>query len=348
MSASCQQHSTMRLCILDPHPRKEGTCVARMFNSALNSNAAATLIETTIYVIQEHIWPAPAASETSTPSPALNNNNVNNNNTLQGLSPLQQEIREFCLTKPSHSDSKYITYATLVSSYIVQNFDGVAISGSSDSVLDFYKDTLPYLPLLKLVIEQLVVKYDFPLLGICFGAQALAATIYGQHVMKRLKDKEFGFKTFTILDQEFELFKPVATALSDKPLGPSFNCASCHEDCFDQVYDPSIHQPLEPAVVELQEQQDKEIEANKVTNKLVTVCSSTQWYNQAFRVQGKRAFAMQFHPEFLKENAEAIYDRKRAQNVAVVHDVSSGPDASIGLHVAHNFFRIMKEARTKE
>ncbi|KAL0485009.1 GMP synthase guaA [Acrasis kona] len=186
--------------------------------------------------------------------------------------------------------------------YIEHNYDGIAISGSDDSCMN---DSLPYLKILLPLIRKCVTNKDFPLFGICFGAQAIIRALKGDSGVSTMhqqgKEHEYGFLKYKIIKKNQFL-----DGISD-----TFVSTAYHGDCF------------------LLDEEEK------------LVVSET-WDNQAYQIPDRKCFGVQFHPEFPKEFGLKIFEDLLQTNkeARVVRD-ASGPDDEPGVLMAKNFIKII-------
>jgi GMP synthase (glutamine-hydrolysing) len=134
-----------------------------------------------------------------------------------------------------------------------RDYASVLVSGSQASVYD----QRPWIePLLELLLEA--ARADVPLLGICFGHQAIARAVCGPGAVRRAWRSELGWVE---VEQG-----PHGALLDDLP--PRFPCFVSHHD---------------EVVCGLPE--------------LEVLARSERCPVHAFRVRGRRAFGVQFHPE---------------------------------------------------
>jgi GMP synthase-like glutamine amidotransferase len=195
------------------------------------------------------------------------------------------------VAKPSPQD---------VIAHIGNHFDGIVIGGSQDSCMN---DTLPYIPLLLEVI-RLSVEKDIPLLGICFGAQAIYRALYGDSAVSTMAKKglvgEFGVIQVTLTETQNTIFKNVPT---------SFHTTISHADCF--------------LIVD---------EKNKLAK-------TRNWDNQAYQINGKRTWGLQFHPEFKALDTDILTKRvaDRDGTSSHIHRDAQEPDANVTRTIAENF-----------
>lgn len=146
-----------------------------------------------------------------------------------------------------------------------------------------------------LQIIQHLSKHAFPFLGICYGAQALARAIYGKEALGTMQKRELGCKVVTLVEPVHELFANCPA---------QFATSLSHGDCFAS---PQIE----------------------------TLCTTTQWQNQAYHVHGTKSYGLQFHPEFSMQDAQAVYDRKPE---FVAHDLGKNePNMKVSYQIAQNF-----------
>lgn len=176
---------------------------------------------------------------------------------------------------------------------ISKSYHGVVITGSKSSCMD---DTLSYISDLTKII-QIFIKNNFPLLGICFGAQVIALAHYGRESVSKMvevnKEPEFGFKFIKILQKD-ELFENCPT---------TFKATVSHEDCF-----------------------------HKGINSLA--CTE-HWNYHAFRVDSLKVWGVQFHPEILGNDAIDLFNGFKGRKV--VHEFEGYPDEDVAFQIAKNF-----------
>jgi GMP synthase-like glutamine amidotransferase len=180
----------------------------------------------------------------------------------------------------------------------MRNYIGCVITGSKSCCMD---ETLPYRDTLMQMIRDMITA-DFPLLGICFGAQIIALTHFGSsHVttMKKLDQlPEYGFKWIELLKQD-----PIFQNCPSK-----FKAAVSHEDCF---YD------------------------------IESTARTTQWKYHAFRIEDKKIWGLQFHPEFTGQDALDVYNS--FVNRTVVHEFDGCSDEIVSKQIATNFYNLCIE-----
>lgn len=207
--------------------------------------------------------------------------------------------------------------ASTLFSHITSSYDALCVGGSEDSVLMgsslFYLETL--LQLLKNCVNA-----NFPVLCICFGAQALAASVYGKQVIFQLKncnlpDGEHGFKQFTILQPNCPLFNGFRFLNSTMPSLPaaasaSFDNVATHNDCF------------------------------VLTGKTNSLCKTSEWEHQAFQVDGKKVFGLQFHPELTNKEALELFEIEEKNGFKIKHEKEE-TNEEVGRKIASNFVDLL-------
>jgi GMP synthase-like glutamine amidotransferase len=190
--------------------------------------------------------------------------------------------------------------------YIEDHYDCLAISGSDDSTMN---DKLPYLKILLPLIRKCVTKRNFPVFGICFGAQAICRALKGDSGVSTMKAQgkghEYGFLRYTMLRRNV-LFDGVAD---------QFISTAYHGDCFLLDED----------------------------EKLVT---SDYWDNQAFQIKDRKCFGVQFHPEFPKEFSVQMFEdlANILPEAHIVKDASSA-DLEPGRCIARNFVKVILDGQ---
>lgn len=169
-----------------------------------------------------------------------------------------------CTIDVFHPPSQDWPTITCIFEGIVNKYDALVLSGSSDSVLS--GTSLSYfMPLFHIVNN--CITFQFPVLGVCFGAQFLAHVAFGAGTVQKMSKPQYGFVSLVQQQKSFELLTNCPT---------SFVTTVCHEDGF----------------------------ANQ---NLHSACVSAAWSNYTFRVPNSKAFGIQFHPEFTAEEAELIF-----------------------------------------
>lgn len=178
---------------------------------------------------------------------------------------------------------------------IANTYQGVIITGSKSSCMD---DSLSYISdLIKMI--QIFVKNNFPLLGICFGAQVIALSHYGRESVSKMeevnKEPEFGFKYITLL-QDDEIFENCPN---------KFKATVSHEDCF--------HKSIK------------------------SLASTDHWGYHAFRIDKLKIWGVQFHPEILGKDAIDLFNGFKGRKV--VHEFDGYPDEDVAHQIAKNFVK---------
>jgi GMP synthase (glutamine-hydrolysing) len=151
-----------------------------------------------------------------------------------------------------------------------RNYASLLVSGSQASV----RDPRPWIPPL-LELLRAGVRADVPLLGVCFGHQAIARAVCGPAAVRRAWRSELGWV-------EVER-APRAALLGDQP--PRFPCFVSH---------------LDEVVRDLPE--------------LEVLARSRRCPVHAFRVRGRRAFGVQFHPELEPSTCAQLVRSKLARH----------------------------------
>ncbi|KAG2378245.1 hypothetical protein C9374_008388 [Naegleria lovaniensis] len=189
--------------------------------------------------------------------------------------------------------------------YLLKHFDAVLITGSEDCCMD---DSLCYIKQLCDLIRDLV-DINFPVFGICFGAQAIIRALFGKQSVAHLKDlgkePEFGCIALELTKEgkECGLFDGIEHVRE----GVAFYSSSSHSDAFllnnDQVE---------------------------------RIIQSRHWENQGYRIKGKMCYGLQFHPEMDTHASNAIFNSVTTVPIKYddhVHEL----DMSVGVKIAKNF-----------
>jgi len=190
---------------------------------------------------------------------------------------------------------------------LTSQFDGVIITGSEDCCMD---DTLPYIKQLCSVVRELV-ELNFPVLGVCFGAQTIVRALFGDEHVSHLKNlnvqPEFGYIAieFTEHAEGNEFLKGIEKK-SDKV---AFYSSSSHSDCF--LVKPS-------------------------NDKMVHLMKSPHWEYQGYQIKDKLCYGIQFHPEMDLIASQKIFHT--IKHVPIIHDDNQHePDMKVGVLMAKNF-----------
>jgi GMP synthase-like glutamine amidotransferase len=190
----------------------------------------------------------------------------------------------------------------IVIEYIEQHYDGVVIGGSQDSCMD---DSLPYVQPLLEVIRLCVNDKNIPLLGICFGAQAIARALHGDSHVDTMANKGYS--------GEYGIIEIILSEHCNNPiferLPKKFFTTISHGDCFI-----------------IPEEKDK-------------LAKTRNWDNQAYQIKDKSTWGLQFHPEFKAKDTEILLLRVRDRlgpNQFIHHDAPE-PDPYVTKTIAENF-----------
>ncbi len=157
-------------------------------------------------------------------------------------------------------------------------FAGIVVSGSAASV----REDRPWLGPLDALLRRALDR-GVPILGVCFGHQALARAAIGPAAVRRSPTSELGWD---------EIVRTGPDELLDA-LPQRFVCFLSHEDEVD---------PAAPGIVRL--------------------ARSRRCATQAFRVPGRPAWGVQFHPEMAPPEAEAIVRRSIARHAHLGGDLA--------------------------
>lgn len=162
---------------------------------------------------------------------------------------------ETILNEYDFNITKVEGFSTDISKINPFDYDAVIVLGGAMGV--YQSDLFPYLND-EIALIQKCIAADFPLFGICLGAQLTAAAL-GQNVYKGTAGKEIGFMDIEMTDaglnSPMRHFAPSKTKIFQ-----------WHGDTFDLPPEATL------------------------------LASSPQYKNQAFQI-GKYIFATQFHPE---------------------------------------------------
>ncbi|KAL0479468.1 hypothetical protein AKO1_007638 [Acrasis kona] len=212
------------------------------------------------------------------------------------------EMLKFELKSENDAHAKEVPVVDIFK-FITEHYHGLVISGSDDScVFDRRK---PYLDKTLLPLIRSLLSIDFPMFGICFGAQAIVSAHYGDAVMSTMKKQnkldEFGYTRLRTLKQD-EILRDVPS---------EFVSGSYHSDCF-------------------------------VLKEGESIIGGDNWYSQAFHIPGKRAYGVQFHPEYDKEIVDECLE-----DVKVIYGIdtpvfldANEPDMQVGRTMARNFINL--------
>jgi len=284
-----QPKGHIRMCVFDVSDRiefHEGQLIQDMFHFNEEDQEKMPRVGADVFAIKYDHWP-------------IDNSDLS----LVLVDEYLKKNRDHFL-KGEHVDrlveEERLPSVDAILSYIEEHYDAIAISGSDDSTMN---DNLPYLKILLPLIRKCVTKRDFPVFGICFGAQAIIRALKGDNAVstmkKQGKDHEYGFLQYKMLRPNI-LFEGVKD---------NFISTAYHGDCF------------------LLDEEEK----------LVT---SNYWDNQAFQIKDRRCFGVQFHPEFPKEFSIQMFDdlAKVNKEAYIVKDAPS-PDLEPGRCIARNYIR---------
>ncbi|KAL0478178.1 hypothetical protein AKO1_003129 [Acrasis kona] len=200
-----------------------------------------------------------------------------------------------------------------VLNYLTKNYDGLVIGGNNDHQVD--DDTQEYFDTLYPLMNELI-KIDYPVLGICWGAQAIMRALHGDDALAKMtavgKEPQIGVLKYTVIKKGNPLFEGVSD---------DFYSLSFHKACFI-IADPSAK----------------------------IICSRDgYWDNQAFQFKKKRCFGVQFHPEhtlasstktFNKFKSLSAKDKGDFANSSLIYD-KEAPDEDQGKKIAQNFLNII-------
>jgi GMP synthase-like glutamine amidotransferase len=283
---SAQPIMNKRICILDPTNRSakssRGIQLKDLFESIPNTSAD-------IYAIKYNHWPCTSMTIT--------------------LEQVDEDIAKN--GKDSNIGGDVHPSVQSIVDYITSHYYGVVIGGNGDHyVMD---DSQKYFQVLFPLIKELV-KIDFPLLGICWGAQAIIRVIKGDRYISTMreqgKEPQIGIVRYTITNH-IGLFKDVQE---------SFFGVTFHQACF-----------LIDDHEKLMYSRDK------------------YWDHQAFRF-GKNCFGLQFHPEHTLESVDRLFnwfdnatneERGIYANINKVMEAEY-PDTDIGRVIAKNFLELKR------
>lgn len=178
-------------------------------------------------------------------------------------------------------------------------FDRIVVSGSKTSV----EEEAPWIEQLDDFIRRAVAA-SRPLLGVCYGHQALVRALGGQRLLRRAPRGEFGWVRIQTTDGGSPLFKGLAR---------EFHSFGWHQD-----------------------------EAIGLPSGMRNLARSERCPIQACEVEGKPVFGVQFHPERSLEGARASLARRlkgdpKAECLGAGLDAKLF-DASVGETIFHNFF----------
>jgi len=285
LSAYASIKPNIRICILDPSNRtvySGGELLEQMYSSCSDDFVNVTC---DIFAIAYHHWPGIAEPTT-----------------LNHVKEFIKKVNPPNLNVPPLHAAEKLPTPEVVVDYIKGQYHALVIGGSDDSV----NDESPYVKLFIQVLQRLI-KDDFPIMGYCFGAQAIARSMYGPQSVTKLEKLtgrsggEFGFIKYQMTDfaRSCPLFRNVNDGLIS---------AALHNECFT---------------------------VNETTELLF---SSSNCPHSAFKVHGKRAFGFQFHLDFTKEEGEKFFALQISMSpeTQIIRDHDS-PDLESSRKIIRNF-----------
>nr|CAG4718110.1 unnamed protein product [Naegleria fowleri] len=194
-----------------------------------------------------------------------------------------------------------------ITEYLLKHFDAILITGSEDCCMD---DSLCYIKKLCNLIRNLV-DINFPILGICFGAQVIIRALFGNNSVAHLKDlgkePEFGYIALELTKEgkECGLFDGIEQVQE----GVGFYSSSSHSDAFLLTDD---------------------------NTQVERIIKSRHWENQGYKVKNKMCFGLQFHPEMDAHTSNEIF--KNVTTIPIKYDDNvHEPDMTFGVKIAKNF-----------
>jgi GMP synthase-like glutamine amidotransferase len=274
----------IRICILDPSNRtyySGGELLDKMYSSCSDEFVNIT---SDIYAIAYHHWPG-----------------LGKPTTLKHVNDFIKKVNPPNLHVPTLHPAEDLPSAEVVVDYIKSQYHALVVGGSDDSA----NDESPYVKLFIRVLERLI-KDDFPIMGYCFGAQAIARAAYGSNNVMRLEKRtgksggEFGFISYKMTD--FARSCPLFRGVSDNLIS-----AALHNECF-------------------------------VVNENELLFSSLNCPHSAFKLNGKRCFGFQFHLDFTKEEGEKFFELQLAacKDTQIIRDHHT-PDLDSSRVIIRNF-----------
>jgi GMP synthase-like glutamine amidotransferase len=284
---------TLRMCVFDVSDRitfHEGQLIQDMFQFNEEDQAALPRVSSDIFAIKYDHWP-------------IDNSDLSLVLVDEYLKRNREQFLKGENVERLTTDER-LPSVDAIMEYIEEHYDALAISGSDDSTMN---DNLPYLKILLPLIRKCVTKRNFPVFGICFGAQAIIRALKGDNAVSTMKKQnkgpEYGFLRYHMLRPNV-LFDGV----EDRFISTAY-----HGDCFLLDND----------------------------EKLVT---SDYWDNQAFQIKDRKCFGVQFHPEFPKEFSVEMFNdlAKMEPNAKIVKDATSA-DLEPGRCIARNFVKVILE-----
>jgi GMP synthase (glutamine-hydrolysing) len=179
-------------------------------------------------------------------------------------------------------------------------YDRIIVSGSRTSL-----EEAPWIDRLDELIRR-AVSESRPLLGICYGHQALARALGGKHLVRRAERPEYGWGRVEITDPSSPLLRG---------LPPEFHTFQAHQD-----------------------------EVSELPAGMRGLARSDRCAIQACAVEGRPAFGVQFHPERPLESGERSLARRLKENPrAECLNRGKGRrlfDARIGESIFRNFISL--------
>lgn len=179
-----------------------------------------------------------------------------------------------------------------------ERYDRIIMSGSKTSTLD----DSPWVHRLHEFIRG-AVEQNIPLLGICYGHQALVRAMGGKEMVRKAKEPEFGWS-------EIEILKPSPLF---QGLPQKFHSFSSH---FEEV--------------------------GSLPSSMKHLARSAVCEVQAFQLDDRRVFGIQFHPERNVPEAKKTLAERKKQGIKLIRPDDSDRvfDAKVGELIFKNFLTI--------